>query len=468
MTRVQVAVPNMGRIDTRLVVWLMKLMHDGRYDLHYAFPIYSPIASARNRIAREFREASQPFDYLLMVDSDVVPSTNPLDLVKRDLDVVGQLCPIWKGQLAPGREVMWNVVPLEGSVLIGEGLTQVQGIGAGCLLIARRVLEHPEMRAPFTEEHDEDGVRTVGEDLAFCKRARAAGFEVWADLGARCSHHREVDLWQVGNAVLTRQAQPILSPRLALEGKRLVFCLSPGRCGTRWLAQVFKCVAGVTSLHELEPNFALVMRQVQEHPRMAHQFWMEDKLPAIAAADGDVYVETSHLFCKGFVEPLLDVGVVPDAVLIDREPGDVALSYWRRKVIPGRTEMGRRYLVQPDDDGNALPLREWEGLSDYQLCLWYALEQRRRCRTLGDAITDAGGRVVSFDFAELVGRQAEFEHLLFELDLDDRADWERFERLNKVYNANPPALAEVPEPPDVTNQEWALYRLLESEGLEWD
>lgn len=469
MTRIQVVVPNQGQVDTRLMVWLMQLMHDGRFDLHYAFPIYSPIASARNKVARDFRESPVPFDYLLMVDSDVIPSTNPLDLVERDLDVVGQICPIWKGGMAPGREVMWNVVPLEGSMLIGEGLARVQAVGAGCLLIARRVLEHPAMRAPFAEEYDEDGILVRGEDVAFCHRAREAGFEVWADLGARCSHNCTVDLWQVGNAVLTRRAQPIVSPRLALEGKRLVFCLSPGRCGTRWLAEVFHCVDGVSSWHEPEPNFASVMRQVQERPRLAHQFWLEDKLPAIAAEQCDVYVETSHLFNKGFIEALLDVGVVPDAILIDRSPREVALSYWRRKAIPGRTEMGRKYLVQPDDDGNALPLRDWTSLSDYQLCFWYAMEQRRRCATLADVIEEAGGTVARFCFEKLVGQRSGFEQLLLELGLDEGADWAAFAALNRVYNENPPAIAERrPDPLYLHGQAVDLYQRLETEGLQWD
>lgn len=470
MARVQVVVPNRGQVDTRLMVWLMQLMQSREHDMHYAFPIYSPIASARNRIAREFVESPARFEWLLMIDSDVVPETNPLDLIAQDKDVIGQICPIWKGDLAPGREVMWNVVPLEGSILIGEGLAPVQAVGSGCLLIARRVLEHPGMRAPFTERYDEDGVLTVSEDVSFCQRARAAGYQVWADLGGRCSHNRIVDLRQVGNAILTRHEQPILSPRLALEGKRLIFCLSPGRCGTQWLAEVFRSVRGVCSFHEPQPDFAVVMRSSFARPEIRYQFWLDDKLPAIASAPGDVYLETSHVVGNGFVEPLLDIGVVPDAIQIDRAARDVALSYWRRNTIPGRTETGRRYLVQPDDPDCYLPIPDWSynhSYTDYQLCYWYALEQMERNRALSERLEQAGARVVYVWFQGLVDHPDEFGRVLDELGLADRWDRAAFGELDRVYNANPPEITGLPAPADIDDQESALLLELRSMGL-WD
>jgi len=465
--RIQVVVPNRGQVDTQLMVWLMQLMHDGRYDLHYSFPVYKPISSARNRIVREFLDAPEPFDFLLMIDSDVIPNRNPLDLVEEDLDVVGHVCPIWKGNLAPGREVMWNVEPLEGSMLLGAGLARVRAIGAGCLLIARRVLESPEMRGPFREEYDDDGVMTRGEDVVFCHRARAAGFEVWADLSARCHHSRNVDLWQVGNAILTRRQQPIMSPAMALGNRRLVFCLSPGRSGTRWLSEVLRSVPGVHSAHEPEPDFAHAMRAAQDKPNVAYQFWLEDKLPAIAATDGDVYFETSHLVNKGFIEPLINIGLVPDVVVIERDPRDVALSYWKRGHIPARTPAGRRYLVQPDDRGNYMPLDEWEELSDYQLCMWYALEQRARNRILGHRIQRAGGTVIAMTFDRLVGQWSGFERMCFHLGLET-PDPATFKNLNQVYNANAPAVAARRPPADREAQDIALQALLQREGYGWD
>ena len=75
-----------------------------------------------------------------------------------------------------------------------EPLMEISAAGAGAVLIARRVLEHPDMRFPFRDRFTEDGVRKQGEDVTFIRRARAAGFQAWAAMGYRCSHFKTVDL----------------------------------------------------------------------------------------------------------------------------------------------------------------------------------------------------------------------------------------------------------------------------------
>ena len=59
--------------------------------------------------------------------------------------------------------------------------------------------------------------------------------------------------------------------------------------------------------------------------------------------------------------------------------------------MPGRGKLGLKYLLHPDDPG-VLPLRGWHGLSDYQLCFWYALEIERRQEAYAARLVQAGGR----------------------------------------------------------------------------
>jgi len=162
-----------------------------------------------------------------------------------------------------------------------------------------------------------------------------------------------------------------------LRAKRLVFTVATGRCGTAYLAELFKFLPGVHSDHEPPPEFADVMRHVQEHPPLAIQFLMEKKLPAIAAINAPIYVETSHLFCKGFLEPCLDLGLKPSLVALSRPPRQVALSMFKMGTIPGRTDKGLRFYLSPEDPG-VLPVTDWKTLTDYQLCYWYCLEIARR------------------------------------------------------------------------------------------
>jgi hypothetical protein len=131
------------------------------------------------------------------------------------------------------------------------------------------------------------------------------------------------------------------------------------------------------AVHETPPNFVSVMRRAQLEPRAALAFCANVKLPHIAKVKAVRYVETSHLFCKGFLECFVKLGVVPDLLLLQRAPRKIALSLLARNTIPARNPMGWKYLLAPCDRG-VLPLDNWQLLTDYQLCFWYALEIERR------------------------------------------------------------------------------------------
>lgn len=183
---------------------------------------------------------------------------------------------------------------------------------------------------------------------------------------------------------------------------RLIFCLSPGRCGTKYLAALLSTIPGVYSVHEAEPDFVDWARAARRDPQEAWRFWHCEKLPYIRSLDCEVYVETSHLFGKGFVKPLLDLGVVPDVIVLDRVKRDVALSYWRRGSIPAKTLAGQRYLLHPEQ-AEYCPLPRWWTFTDYQLCYWYAMEMERRMEERTRWIQNAGGNVYYLNFGQFTG-----------------------------------------------------------------
>lgn len=190
-----------------------------------------------------------------------------------------------------------------------------------------------------------------------------------------------------------------------LTQKRLIFTVTTGRSGTNYLTNMLSYLPNVTSLHEPEPDYHHVLRSVQHQPELAYEFLIERKLPAIAADKAPIYIETSHLFCKGFFEPLLDLGIVPDLILLSRDKRSVAKSMYQLNQIPARTEIGRNYLVQPDDP-QVLPLPNWESLHDYQLCYWYTLEIERRQQVYSAEVKKRGGMVYAItleDFSTIKG-----------------------------------------------------------------
>jgi hypothetical protein len=216
--------------------------------------------------------------------------------------------------------------------------------------------------------------------------------------------------------------------------KRLIFTVTTGRSGTDYLARMLGCVPGVASRHEARPNFVWAMRDVQNDPELGRRFWVEQKLPAIEAASGSVYSETSHVVCKGFLEPLLELGHRPDLILLWRPHREVAMSMYRLGTIPGRTPKGLKWYLQPDDPG-VLALPGWQQLHDYQICYWYCLEIERRRQMYERMISELGGRAVSISLAELATFRG-FMRLRKELDLPrflvGPAHWYRYFRRTRV------------------------------------
>ena len=189
-------------------------------------------------------------------------------------------------------------------------------------------------------------------------------------------------------------------PQLSLEKKRLIFTVTTGRTGTGYLSKMLSLVPNVASYHEPEPSFADVMRLVQKNLNIAYEFWVEKRLPQIASESAQVYIETSHLFCKGFVEPLLGLGFTPDLIILTRPHREVATSLCQLDTIPGRTKKGLRYYLAPDDP-NVLPLPGWQTLHDYQLCYWYCLEIERRCVHYENMFLERRARVAKISLNDI-------------------------------------------------------------------
>lgn len=224
-----------------------------------------------------------------------------------------------------------------------------------------------------------------------------------------------------------------------IRAKQLILAVTAGRTGTAFLHHLFSLFPGVDSFHEEEPSYLHVMRRVQTQPAEATAFLLKFKFPVIATCQSGTFAETSHLFCKGFLEPMINLGVYPDLVLLRRNPRRIALSLLERNTIPGRTSTGTDYLLCPSDP-NTLPLLSWEGMTDYQLCFWYALEIERRQQRYGDCMTQLGKKVYDCTANELHNPEKFLEMAgTFSLNIPDRTELLRQHRdiSSTDYNKTP-------------------------------
>lgn len=218
--KVLIAVLTMGTVRWELakaltvMVWNRAQKQDMAIQIEY----YSgkPISHNRNQIVKDFMVGD--FDFLLMIDDDQAPiGDDPLELVRLNKAIVGLPTPIYNEVKNPDNPIAWNVgrdseqgnwdlIQLE-----DVGLVEVDAVGTGIMLIARRVLEHPAMRAPFMDKFDEDGIRIQGLDFLFCRRAREAGFKVYVHTKYLSEHFVELPVlraWRARQA--SRNGTPVM------------------------------------------------------------------------------------------------------------------------------------------------------------------------------------------------------------------------------------------------------------------
>jgi len=187
--KVYIAVLTMGSIRRELAPMLFLMRSDPRYDVKIRDHGLRPSSYNRNNIVEEFLKTD--CDYLLCIDHDTVPLKNPLDLVAFDKDVIGCPYPQIVGKsigflaMETAKDGNYQQVKVTG------GLQELDALGSGAMLIARRVLEKVEI--PF-ERKWVDGVPIRGLDFYFCEKARALGFTIWTHWGYLASHYKTVDL----------------------------------------------------------------------------------------------------------------------------------------------------------------------------------------------------------------------------------------------------------------------------------
>lgn len=205
MSKVLIGMPNIGGIPVKTVASLLQLVK--KINPQVMFLSSSLIYDARNDIALEAINGG--YDELLFIDSDLVFPDDCYEKLKAlDADIAtgiyygraGEHIPIVYEEIKPleaitdGKET--TITPAEANHFkaIPEGTFEVQGCGMGMCLIKVDVLK--KLCKTWTNKPFEpcDG---LGEDLAFCYRAKQAGFRIKAN--------SYISLGHIGERVYTKE-----------------------------------------------------------------------------------------------------------------------------------------------------------------------------------------------------------------------------------------------------------------------
>lgn len=186
-----------------------------------AHAIGSSISKNRNSITAQALAAGA--EWIWYVDDDQIFSADALlKLLARNVSIVSGL---YLQRKAPYIPHIYDREELDGAVHAqclepGEsGLKSVLATGAGCLLVRTAVLK--QMEPPYWRLGQIGGQRGSdewGDDIDFCRRARAKGFTIWCDLDVPVGHFmtglvcpgQDTDgLWRT--ALMESDGTPIIS-----------------------------------------------------------------------------------------------------------------------------------------------------------------------------------------------------------------------------------------------------------------
>lgn len=204
--RILIAIPNLGAIHPLLVIKLVRwctMPTKGVSEVSLFMPSNNyPHDSARNFCVEHFLKTEMT--HLLFIDSDVVPPDDALEkLIAADQPFITGLYPSMRQ--TPAGEIVkvfnafvygddgnggYGLLPIMG----GEGgIAPIDRAGAGCLLIAREVIE--KVGQPwFKFQYRENGIMYFGEDIDFCKKAQDAGYQLYAHADVKCNHFKTIML----------------------------------------------------------------------------------------------------------------------------------------------------------------------------------------------------------------------------------------------------------------------------------
>jgi hypothetical protein len=172
-----IGIPNTGLLRTELVIWLMGQEAD------IYMPQLKPHDHCRNDIVLKFLDTQ--CEWLLMVDSDIVPPMDVADMMGNDVDVCAALAnTIHNGELIPVGMTKNETGYYHDFKHSIPGLHRVDAVGTGCILIKRKVFDTLD-RPFFRFKYDQNGLLLNGEDFDFSERVG----EVYFDSNYKCKHY---------------------------------------------------------------------------------------------------------------------------------------------------------------------------------------------------------------------------------------------------------------------------------------
>lgn len=189
MAKVVLGIPTTGNVETRTFEALFKIDRKK----HNVFPLvteHALVYMARDMIVKKALENPES-QYVWFVDSDIIVEKNTLNQLADDEEFIVSGCYPYKSETGSVVGIDKNLETITMYDLMNEKdkLVEISRAGMGCCLIKRCVFEDilDKYGTCFTPMGE------LGEDYAFCERAKECGYKIFID--------REVIVKHIGKKV---------------------------------------------------------------------------------------------------------------------------------------------------------------------------------------------------------------------------------------------------------------------------
>lgn len=199
MKKILIAVPCMNQVPAEFAHSLSTLEKPKDALTAVSFKVGSLVYTSRDQLATD--AISSGADYVFWLDSDMIFPPNVLNRLLEqidnpDIDIISGL---YFRRVEPYTPTIFDHLEVEDGTVKWNEFThipatpfEVGGCGFGCVLMPTDIFMavQAEYKAMFTP------INGVGEDLAFCWRARQLGYRIWCD--------PRIPLGHVGYTVVTK------------------------------------------------------------------------------------------------------------------------------------------------------------------------------------------------------------------------------------------------------------------------
>ena len=194
MPKLMISVPSFDRSVKSMTAEAIGNLDTTGFDVIHSYVSGYSVARARNLMAQ--KAIDEGCDYLLMVDSDMLPPKDGLiNLASHDVEVClgwavrgssddGLTSVIKDG--SPGYEKSYYANEIVQLAESGEHLIRVKGCGMAFALLSTDVFRR--FKRPWFKYVDYPNGSALGEDYYFCHQCHSVGLRVHVDTRVGCGH----------------------------------------------------------------------------------------------------------------------------------------------------------------------------------------------------------------------------------------------------------------------------------------